>query len=53
MQLSHKYTIVRMMHVSGHHTRKILMDYIKLFSDEIHRQWDQIGSIQMILSVEV
>lgn len=44
MYLSHKYTIVQMMHVSGHKTQKTFMDYIssacrllskKLSSDEI------------------
>lgn len=29
MYLSHKYTIVQMMHVSGHKTQKTFMDYIK------------------------
>jgi len=33
--LSHKYTIVQMMHVSGHKTQKTFMDYIKLSSEEI------------------
>lgn len=44
MYLSHKYDIVRMMHVSGHKTQKTVMDYIspacrlpckKLSSEEI------------------
>ena len=35
MYLTHKYTIVQMMHVSGHKTQKTFMDYIKLSSDEI------------------
>lgn len=30
-----KYTIVQMMHVSGHKTQKTFMDYIKLSSEEI------------------
>ncbi len=30
MYLSHKYTILQMMHVSGHKTQKTFMDYIKL-----------------------
>lgn len=30
-----KFTIVQMMHVSGHKTQKTLMDYIKLYSEEI------------------
>lgn len=33
--LSHKYTILRMMHVSGHKTQKAFRDYFKLSSDEI------------------
>lgn len=33
--LSHKYTIVRIMHVSGHKTQKTFMDHIKLSSDKI------------------
>ncbi len=33
--LSHKYTILRMMHVSGHKTQKTSMDYIKLSSEEV------------------
>ena len=35
MYLSHKFTIVQMMHVSGHKTQKTFMDYIKLSSEEI------------------
>ena len=35
MYLTHKYTIIQMMHVSGHKTQKTFMDYIKLSSDEI------------------
>lgn len=31
----HKYTIVQMMRVSVHKTRKTFRDYIKLFSDEL------------------
>lgn len=42
MYLSHKYTILQMMHVSGHKTQKTFMDYIKLSSDEIA---DEIGAI--------
>ena len=34
MYLSHKFTIVQMMHVSGHKTQKTFMDYIKLSSDD-------------------
>ena len=30
-----KYTILQMMHVSGHKTQKTFMDYIKLSSEEI------------------
>lgn len=35
MYLSHKYTILQMMHVSGHKTQKTFMDCIKLSSEEI------------------
>ena len=35
MYLSHKYTMLQMMHVSGHKTQKTFMDYIKLSSEEI------------------
>lgn len=42
MYLSHKYTLVQMMHVSGHKTQKSFMDYIKLSSDEIA---DEIAAI--------
>ena len=35
MYLSHKYTILQMMHVSGHKTQMTFMDYIKLSSEEI------------------
>ncbi|WP_301424100.1 phage integrase SAM-like domain-containing protein [Bacteroides caecimuris] len=42
MYLSHKYTIVQMMHVSGHKTQKTFMDYIKLSSDEIADEIDAI-----------
>ncbi|MDE6461786.1 MAG: hypothetical protein K2L32_03295 [Muribaculaceae bacterium] len=35
MYLSHKYTILQMMHVSGHKTQKTFMDYIKLSSEEV------------------
>ena len=35
MYLSHKYTILQMMHVCGHKTQKTFMDYIKLSSEEI------------------
>ena len=42
MYLSHKYTLVQMMHVSGHKTQKTFMDYIKLSSDEIA---DEIAAI--------
>ena len=34
MYLSHKFTIVQMMHVSGHKTQKTFMDYIKLSFDD-------------------
>ena len=42
MYLTHKYTILQMMHVSGHKTQKTFMDYIKLSSDEIA---DEINAI--------
>ena len=42
MYLTHKYTIVQMMHVSGHETPKTFMDYIKLSSDEIADEIDAI-----------
>ncbi len=38
--LTHKFTIVQMMHVSGHKTQKTFMDYIKLSSDEIADEID-------------
>lgn len=42
MYLFHKFTIVQMMHVSGHKTQKTFMDYIKLSSDEIADEIDAI-----------
>lgn len=42
MYLSQKYTILQMMHVSGHKTQKPFMDYIKLSSEEIA---DEIASM--------
>ena len=42
MYLTHKYTILQMMHVSGHKTQKTFMDYIKLSSDEIADEIDAI-----------
>ena len=44
MYLTHKYSIVQMMHVSGHKTQKIFMDYIKLSSDEIADEIDAIAN---------
>ena len=41
MYLSHKITIVQMMHLSGHKTQKTFMAYIKLSADEI----DEIDAI--------
>ena len=35
MYLSHKFTIIQMMHVSDHKPQKTFLDYIKLSSDEI------------------
>ena len=35
MYMSHKHTILQMMHVSGHKTQKTFMDYIKLSSEEV------------------
>lgn len=42
MYLSHKFTIVQMMHISGHKTQKTFMNYIKLSSDEIADEIDAI-----------
>lgn len=42
MYLSHKFTIIQMMHVSGHKTQKTFMDYIKLSSEEIADEIDAI-----------
>lgn len=42
MYLSHKYTTLQMMHVSGHKTQKTFMEYIKLSSEEIA---DEIASM--------
>ena len=42
MYLSHKYTILQMMHVSGHKPQKTFMDYIKISSDEIADEIDTI-----------
>lgn len=44
MYLTHKYTILQMMHVSGHKTQKTFMDYIKLSSDEIADEIDAIAN---------
>ena len=44
MYLSHKFTMVQMMHVSGHKTQKTFMDYIKLSSEEIAEEIDAIVS---------
>ena len=44
MYLTHQYTIVQMMHVSGHKTQKTFMDYIKLSSDEIADEIDAIAN---------
>ena len=44
MYLTHKYTILHMMHVSGHKTQKTFMDYIKLSSDEIADEIDAIAN---------
>ena len=44
MYLTHKYTIVQMMHVSGHKTQNTFMDYIKLSSDEIADEIDAIAN---------
>ena len=50
MYLTHKYTILQMMHVSGHKTQKTFMDYIKLSSDEIA---DEIAAITNHTRVDV
>ena len=44
MYLTHKYTILQMMHVSGHKTQKTFMDYIKLSSNEIADEIDAIAN---------
>ena len=44
MYLTHKYSILQMMHVSGHKTQKTFMDYIKLSSDEIADEIDAIAN---------
>lgn len=44
MYLTHKYTILQMMHVSGHKTQKTFMNYIKLSSDEIADEIDAIAN---------
>ena len=44
MYLTYKYTIVQMMHVSGHKTQNTFMDYIKLSSDEIADEIDAIAN---------
>ena len=44
MYLTHKYTILQMMHVSRHKTQKTFMDYIKLSSDEIADEIDAIAN---------
>ena len=44
MYLSHRYTMLQMMHVSGHKTEKTFRDYIKLSSDEIADEIDAIAS---------
>ena len=42
MYFFHKFTIVQMMHVSGHKTQKTFIDYIKLSSNEIANEIDAI-----------
>ena len=42
MYLSHRFTDLQMMHVSGHKTQKTFRDYIKLSSDEIADEIDAI-----------
>ncbi len=44
--LSHKNTIVRIIHVSKHRDTKIFLDYIKLSSDEL-----KIGKYFRILPI--
>lgn len=44
MYLSHRYSMLQMMHVSGHKTQKTFTDYIKLSSDEIADEIDVIAS---------
>ena len=42
MCLSHRFTDLQMMLVSGHKTQKTFRDYIKLSSDEIADEIDAI-----------
>ncbi|MCC8071266.1 MAG: hypothetical protein LIO90_05635 [Bacteroidales bacterium] len=42
MYLTHQFTRLQMMHVSGHLTEKTFMYYIKLSSDEIADEIDAI-----------
>lgn len=44
MYLSHRYSLLQMMHVSGHKMEKTFRDYIKLSSDEIADEIDAIAS---------
>lgn len=44
MYLTHRYTMLQMMHVSGHKTEKTFRDYIKLSSDEIADEINAIAS---------
>lgn len=42
MYLTHKYTIIQMMHISSYKTQKTFMDYIKLSSNEIAHEINAI-----------
>ena len=44
MSIPHKFTIVQMIHISGHKKQKTFMDYIKLSSDEIADEIDAIAN---------
>lgn len=44
MYLSHRYTMLQMMHVSGHKTEKTFRKYIKLSGDEIADEIDAIAN---------
>ncbi len=43
MYLSHEFTILQMMHISGHKIPKTFMDYLKLLSNEVADEIDAIA----------